>query len=63
MLFVLVKEYNGSYMSKNTKKEREFINKKGDRCIEGDLSIWLYIKVLSTIITYQGHKNIKLPSY
>lgn len=63
MLFVLVKEYNGSYMSKNTKKEQEFINKKGDRCIEGDLSIWLYIKVLSTIITYQGHKNIKLPSY
>ena len=63
MLFVLVKEHNGSYMSKNAKKEREFINKKGDRCIEGNLYIWLYIKGLSTIITYQGHKNIKLPSY
>lgn len=50
-------------MSKNAKKEREFINEYGDLCIEGDCHIWLYIRDLPTIITYQGHKNIKLPSY
>lgn len=63
ILFVLIKEDNGSYMSKNAKKEREFINEYGDLCIEGDCHIWLYIRGLPTIITYQGHKNIKLPSY
>ncbi|GAV10502.1 hypothetical protein PBN151_0412 [Paenibacillus sp. NAIST15-1] len=36
ILFILFKENNGSYMSKNAKKEREFINENGDLCIEGD---------------------------
>jgi len=63
IFFVLTKEDNGSYMSKNAKKERELINGNGDLCIEGDCYVWLYTKDLSTIITYQGHKNIKLPSY
>ena len=35
ILFVLVKENNGSYMSKNAKKEREFINENGDLCMRG----------------------------